>query len=162
MSSPQKEGNIGDHSSSDITPGQRPPVNLMEDSPPATPNASYENSNIEHSDMEQDNDSGGQWCISGNRKRKTSIVVIHDVDAEVTDEELAQHLRSEAKIANARRLGKSRDMCDTLLSHSKRSPYNATTAAVSATKRSPANAPKLAIDVPRTTFRQLRDACPAQ
>ncbi|KAG0429186.1 hypothetical protein HPB47_023867 [Ixodes persulcatus] len=208
MSSSEKEGNIGDHSSPDITPGQRPPVNPMEDSPAATPNASYEYSNIEHSDMEQDNDSGGQWCISGNRKRvrsddslsdsgtarvsnpvsnsltvvyaptdsekkltslsslkvtqalekispecilqvrynqrlnliavdvrnghaaqvlmnntflcgiqvrpysplsgKTSIGVIHDVDAEVTDEELAQHLRSEAKIANARRLGKSR------------------------------------------------------
>ncbi|KAG0443388.1 hypothetical protein HPB47_014976, partial [Ixodes persulcatus] len=208
MSSSEKEANIGDHSSSDITPGQRPPVNPMEDSPAATPNALYEYSNIEHSDMEQDNDSGGQWCISGNRKRvrsddslsdsgtarvsntvsnsltvvyaptdsekkltslsslnvtqalekispecilqvrynqrlnliavdvrnghaaqvlmnntllcgiqvrpyslllgKTSIGVIHDVDAEVTDEELAQHLRSEAKIANARRLGKSR------------------------------------------------------
>ncbi|KAG0416735.1 hypothetical protein HPB47_006181 [Ixodes persulcatus] len=208
MSSSEKVVNIGDHLSSDITPGQRPPVNPMEDSPAATPNASYEYSNIEHSDMEQDNDSGGQWCISGNRKRvrsddslsdsgtarvsnpvsnsltvvyaptdsekkltslsslkvtqaletispecilqvrynqrlnliavdvrnghaaqvlmnntflcgiqvrpysplsgKTSIGVIHDVDAEVTDEELAQHLRSEAKIANARRLGKSR------------------------------------------------------
>ncbi|KAG0411280.1 hypothetical protein HPB47_011577 [Ixodes persulcatus] len=69
MSSSEKEANIGDHSSSDITPGQRPPVNPIEDSPAATPNASYEYSNIEHSDMEQDNDSGGQWCISGNRKR---------------------------------------------------------------------------------------------
>ncbi|KAG0433621.1 hypothetical protein HPB47_019742 [Ixodes persulcatus] len=42
----------------------------MEDSPAATPNASPEFSNLEHSDMEQDNDSGGQWCISGNRKRR--------------------------------------------------------------------------------------------
>ncbi|KAG0416024.1 hypothetical protein HPB47_006803 [Ixodes persulcatus] len=74
MSSFEKVVNIGDHLSSDITPGQRPPVNSMEDSPAATPNGSPEFSNLEHSDMEQDNDSGGQWCISGNRKRNIGLV----------------------------------------------------------------------------------------
>lgn len=39
---------------------------------------------------------------------QTSIGVIHDVDTEVTQEELIQHIRSETKIATVRRLGVSK------------------------------------------------------
>ncbi|KAG0421955.1 hypothetical protein HPB47_002194 [Ixodes persulcatus] len=73
MSSFVKAASIGDDSSSDITPAaQYLSVNPMEDSPAVPPNASAEFPNLEHSDMDQDNGSGGPWYISGNRKRVRS------------------------------------------------------------------------------------------